>query len=69
MSEEIATIEYMARRCLEFDTVMAAAFRRALGIAGAAPRRPRPAAAPVLSGSGVYGCMEECFANARRVRM
>lgn len=69
MDDGIATVEYMARRSMEFDTVVAAAFRRALGLGGAPVARRRAEAVAVFTGDEVYGCMAECFANERHVRL
>lgn len=65
MGSEVATVEYMARCSLRYDTVVAAALRRALGL-GAPAMAPGRWRAPSAR-SVEYDGMAECFANERRV--
>ena len=59
-------LDYIRKACLRHDTVVAMAFRRALGIShrGTAPSDARRHAA-----EGVYDGMHECFENRKRVNL
>ena len=62
--------EYLRRSCMRHDTVVARAFRRALGVQHpGAPHGAIPSGCPRGDASGVYDGMGECFANRKRVRL
>ena len=59
-------LDYIRKACMRHDTVVAMAFRRALGICSLdmAPSDTRRHAS-----EGVYDGMDECFENRKRVRL
>lgn len=59
-------LDYIRRCCMRHDTVVARAFRRALGMPVDAPRGARPRE---HASAGVYDGMDECFENRKRVRL
>lgn len=62
--------EYIRRSCMRHDTVVALAFRRALGVQyPGAPMVDTPTGCPRGYASGVYDGVGECFANRKRVRL
>lgn len=63
--------EYIRRSCMRHDTVVAHAFRRALGVNDPSLHTvaPRADVMPRAYASGVYDGMAECFANRKRVRL
>ena len=61
----VVALEYMARSARRHDTVMAWAFRRALGIRGGALRAPRGSLGTRLD-MRRYAGLAECMANRGR---
>lgn len=57
---------YIRRCCMRHDTVVAMAFRRALGLPVDMPQGHRPRE---RASAGVYDGMDECFENRKRVRL
>lgn len=72
MPRRVADVAYIAARCMEHDTVVALAFRKALGIV-AEPRCRRgrrdslPKRTAEWGDAEVYGGMSECFENRKAV--
>ena len=59
-------LDYIRRCCMRHDTVVAMAFRRALGLPLDIPRGHRHRG---HASAGVYDGMGECFENRKRVRL
>lgn len=59
-------LDYIRKACLRHDTVVAMAFRRALGIGR---RSTAPSDDRRHASEGVYDGMDECFKNRKRVRL
>ena len=59
-------LDYIRKACMRHDTVVAMAFRRALGLPLDMPRSHRPRE---HASAGVYDGMDECFENRKRVRL
>ena len=64
-------LDYIRQSCMRHGTVVAHAFRRALGVNDPSVHTvaPRADVMPRAYASGVYDGMGECFANKRRVRL